>query len=137
MLIKKEEEPILKLTIFHCSGILKIEELKHEVKTFHDGEPTLNTLYDLSQTSLQGLDHTVPHEWSRFQASELTFDKRKGGKTAIVAPTDLLYGTARLAETLFNDKVPQEIRVFRSKSEALGWISENTDQKSVDSAEQV
>ncbi len=137
MLIKVEKNVGRNLTIFYCSGVLKIEDIKHEVKTFHDGEPTLNTLYDLSQVSLQGLGYTILHEWSRFRASYLNFDQRKSGKTAIVAPTDLQYGTARMAEALFKNKIPHEIRVFRSKSEALGWFPEDTDQKRVDSAEQV
>ena len=38
--------------------------------------------------------------------------------------------------TNFIEKVPHEIRVFRSKSGALGWILENTDQNRVESAEQ-
>lgn len=43
-------------------------------------------------------------------------------RTAIVAPTDVVFGMSRMYEMLRGDDVPEEIRVFRSLEEATAWL---------------
>ncbi len=45
-------------------------------------------------------------------------------KTAIIAPRDLDYGMSRMYE-VFSSESPENVRVFRSKEEAMSWIKED------------
>jgi hypothetical protein len=57
-----------------------------------------------------------------FEAKEIA-KATKGGKRAIVAPTDLQFGIARMYETfteVYKHSVPH--KVFRSKDEAMEWL---------------
>jgi len=50
---------------------------------------------------------------------------RQGGKTAVVAPKDLVYGLARMFQIMSDtDDFPFETRVFRSYEEAEQWLLE-------------
>jgi hypothetical protein len=44
-------------------------------------------------------------------------------RAAIVAPTDVLYGVARMFQALRGDETPEEIEVFRSMDDALRWLT--------------
>lgn len=48
--------------------------------------------------------------------------KLEGGRLAIVAPSDLAYGLARMYEVAA-EPLPLEARAFRSRSDALVWLS--------------
>jgi len=50
---------------------------------------------------------------------------RAGGKSAVVAPTDVDYGLSRVTEALHTSgrpAPPYEFTVFRTEEEALAWI---------------
>ena len=44
-------------------------------------------------------------------------------RSAILAPTDVLYGVSRMFQTMRGDEHPDEIEVFRSLDETLGWLA--------------
>ncbi len=46
-----------------------------------------------------------------------------GGKLAIAAPRDLIYGVGRMWETLAEGRTALSIRVFRSLEEAETWLT--------------
>ena len=43
-------------------------------------------------------------------------------RSAILAPTDVLYGVSRMFQTMRGDEPPDEIEVFRSLDETLCWL---------------
>lgn len=43
-------------------------------------------------------------------------------RSAILAPTDVLYGVSRMFQTMRGDEPPDEIEVFRSLEETLCWL---------------
>jgi hypothetical protein len=55
------------------------------------------------------------------RAGEYVDSRLDGGKLAIVAPRDLLFGMARMYEILRGDS-PVEVRVFREREEAESWL---------------
>jgi len=116
------------LTIFHCSGVVRTDVLMRVIKSFHDGEPTLNTLYDLTNFSVDHLGYKDLSGWCDFLMHKVNFEQRIGGRAAIVAPTDIQYGIARIVESLLSLRAPHEIRVFRSVSDAVKWIRETSNQ---------
>ncbi|MFC1523948.1 hypothetical protein ACFL6N_04075 [Thermodesulfobacteriota bacterium] len=55
------------------------------------------------------------------------------GRSAIVAPTDLTYGTARMGDVYREDNVIVQ-KVFRTKQKALDWLYSQRSELSVDDA---
>ncbi len=49
-------------------------------------------------------------------------DRLRGGRVAMVAPTDLIFGMFRMWE-LRREELNYEVRVYRSFEEAVRWIS--------------
>ena len=52
-------------------------------------------------------------------------EKRGKGKSALVAPSDLNYGTTRVFMSLFHQDLPIELMVFRTMEEARAWTSDD------------
>jgi hypothetical protein len=44
-------------------------------------------------------------------------------KLAVIAPTDITYGTSRMHQMLAESRNPLQIQVFRDRSSALKWLS--------------
>jgi hypothetical protein len=49
-------------------------------------------------------------------------DDAPRGRTAVVAPTDLAFGLARMTQ-VFMEEGPAEVRVFHSEEDALAWLA--------------
>ena len=111
------------LTILKCSGDLKEKELLDNLESLYGGSPTLYTLWDLSNSSMINISQV-------FVKKLFDFVKKKGsirqsGKTAVVAPTDLEFGMARMFQIMSDtDIFPFEIKVFRHYEEATQWLFE-------------
>ncbi|MBC7843759.1 MAG: hypothetical protein H7099_15670 [Gemmatimonadaceae bacterium] len=43
-------------------------------------------------------------------------------RSAILAPTDVLYGVSRMFQTMRGDEHPDELEIFRSLDELLCWL---------------
>ncbi len=54
--------------------------------------------------------------------SEEIWEQMAGGKTAILVGRESDYGMGRMYE-LLAEKMPRELRVFRSKREAIEWLT--------------
>lgn len=56
-------------------------------------------------------------------------DKFAGQRTAIIAPTDLLFGYARMYQTMVDlQNSPMKIRVFRTSEEAKKWLESDQEE---------
>ena len=54
------------------------------------------------------------------------FEERKGGKSAVVASSDLQYGLSRILETFFEiEGFPTQLRIFRIMDEAIKWLDQD------------
>ncbi|UCB47064.1 MAG: hypothetical protein JSV25_06525 [Spirochaetota bacterium] len=91
------------------------------ISSFYNGAPTQYALWDLSNASL----NDMPAEGIRkiFEFVKQTGSVRKGGKTAVVTPTDLGYGLARMFQIMSDtDGFPFVIEIFRHYDEARRWL---------------
>jgi len=99
-------------------GKLTDEDLReHQRAVLSDPsfEPTLNQLWDLQQVEELDISNSALRDLasSRSYAAET--------KRAVVAPRDVLYGTARMFQTL-HDQAPEDFQVFRTADEAKAWL---------------
>lgn len=104
-------------------GQITANELAKALDDFYAGTPTLLVLCDLSQADLKLLSNEDVIGIAKLSATKSHV--RRGGKTAIIAPKDLVFGISRMYEILAeaNDHAVI-IRTFRSREEALNWLQE-------------
>ena len=78
------------VTIFEVTGVATFEEGLETNKTFYDGDPTKNVIWDFSKADLS--DITNDQFRSIVDSIKNLTGKREGGKTArtadIITPTD-------------------------------------------------
>ena len=112
-----------KLTVFKATGVLRYDEIISIVKSFYEGQPTENVLWDLSDiTEIQLTSEQVE---SIVSLSQRFNSSRSKGKTAFVAQEDLVYGLSRMFNTLGEiSEAPFQRWAFRSMEEAYQWLSE-------------
>jgi hypothetical protein len=83
-------------------------------------DPSLDDLIDLRGVTHMGVTGAGLHRLiAMFDARD---SEGYSTRAAIVAPTDVLYGVARMFQTLRGDEIPDEIEVFRSIDVALQWL---------------
>jgi hypothetical protein len=111
------------LTIHKCSGSLTEQEILDTSKSFYGGNPTLYTLWDFSNSSFDKISNEFLREM--LSIVQRSGSRRQGGRTAVIAPSDLEYGMARMFQIMSDtDDFPFETRVFRSNDEAKQWLLE-------------
>lgn len=83
-------------------------------------DPTLHDLVDMSGVERLEVSAKAIRELVKRYArvDELGIRTR----LAIVAPSDVAFGVARMYEMLRGDDVPEEIHVFRAIAEAQAWL---------------
>lgn len=80
-----------------------------------DFDPAYRQLYDLSEVTRLAVSSAFINSFARravFSAAS---------KRAIVAPEDVVFGSARSFEA-WHDSLPSEVRVFRGSVEARRWL---------------
>lgn len=84
-------------------------------------DPSLDDLIDLRAVTHMGVTGAGLHRLIAM------YDQRDSDgfrtRAAIVAPTDVLYGVARMFQALRGDETPEEIEVFRSMDDAMRWLA--------------
>lgn len=117
-----KRDPTRNLTVLVCSGNLKLQEIRDAAKDFYEHGPTLYLIWDFSQAISTDADYRALSDWRSVIPSELPLELRKGGKTAVITSKDLMFGIARIAESLFEAIIPYEFQVYRSEEDALEWL---------------
>lgn len=109
------------LTRFVIVGETSAGEIIAAVHEYWAGEPTRCVLWDVREAKLGVMPTEQVHEVS---AAVLKFASRRGGgRTALVASSDLAFGLSRLFETITTlEDESRPTRVFRDLDEALGWL---------------
>jgi len=110
------------LTIYTCKGQISVDEVKKKVKSFYEGAPSLNVIWDFTEADVSSI--TADEIRALANGVKKLAHSREGGKTAIVAPEDISYGFGRMYQ-IFAEIYAQiaDIQVFRSRSEAEHWFS--------------
>ena len=110
------------LTEYTVQGGVRIDDYVTCIHEFYTGGAvTRNALWDLTEADVEHLTSQDVRKLAR--APEGISRVRAGGKTAIVAPTDLSFGLARMYEFSVDlEDAGIELRVFRSRAEALEWL---------------
>lgn len=104
-------------------GIVTAKELREVVEVLAGGPaPPRGTriLADLSRATLLDLSNVEVRDLAgrlRSQSRSLP-----GARVAVVAPTDQVYGMARMTQTLL-EPAPLEIAIFRERPDADRWLA--------------
>lgn len=123
-MIHSEVDKKLDLTINNCVDEISLKDIEDKIDQFYNGEPTLHVLWDFTQAILPSMS-TEQVEILSYQVTEKGHS-RDGGKTAIVASQDLVFGLGRMFGSLSSSKNHiAEVRVFRSSEEAIAWIKDD------------
>ena len=80
----------------------------------------MNLLIDLKHTNSMARSSQALQSLAELLRERLT-DKMGSSRVAVVAPTDLSFGLARMYE-VFSDCIPKEFFVFRSGDDACVWL---------------
>ncbi len=111
------------LTIITVKGNLTSKEIIDTIYAHNRQKLTKNILWDLSDAA--SFDVSKSDVDAFVNATRQFVKLREGGKTAIVAKTDLGYGLSRMFESLqsaADSHVHHE--TFRTKDTALKWVME-------------
>ncbi len=79
-------------------------------------------LWDMTLFNFQSIDSQSIRSFIQKGAS--LSEKRLGLKTAFLVDSDLAFGMMRMLQILAEESLKIEFGIFRSKDEALRWISE-------------
>jgi len=120
--IHVDNESRLRVTMF--AGTLDDDLLVNFYKGAQEGfDPHLNSLLDFSAVDEVKVTAGGMREVERlFRAEHLVAER----KVALVAPSDVLYGMARMYEILHQESV-EKVRVFRDGAEARDWVTSAED----------
>jgi hypothetical protein len=128
MPITSKVEKKRNLTIFTLTGDLTLDEIIGALRSFWEGgELTLHTLWDTQHAVVKNLKSSDIENIACFIGQNRNrLGKRKDGKAAIVASTDLQYGLSRVLGTLYErENVPVRLHPFRSMDEAIRWLNQS------------
>ena len=122
--IERSTDENAQLTIYIAKGSLSAEEVREVIRDFYEHGPiSRNVLWDLSQAVL--IDISAEDVRQIAHVPRQSLELRKGGKTAIVAPSDLAFGLSRMYQTSTQPKpLPFEVQVFRDSEAAHKWLAE-------------
>ena len=116
-------EPDLAQVLIIVTGETSRSEIADGIADCFSDQPDRfpDVIWDFADADLSRL--TTDDVMDLVSISESYRDRRPlQGKTAIVAPTDLVYGLGRMYKTLSNRGDSGRIRVVRCREDALSWI---------------
>ena len=116
------------LVIYTLFGELTLDEILNTIKSFWEAHDlTLNALWDARRANLTHLKSSDMEKITRFIGEYAhRFEERKGGKSAVVASSDLQYGLSRILGTLYEiENFPIQLKIFRVMDEAVEWLDQN------------
>lgn len=99
-------------------GVVTADDLRdHQSRLRADPafDAKFDQLWDLSGATEVQIEAEAIKELARARSFEA------GAKRAVVAPSDLAFGIARMFQ-LLHDEAPEEVRVFRSEADARRWL---------------
>jgi len=128
MPITSQVDKTKNLIIYTLTGELILDDIQSTIKSFWEAyELTLNALWDARRAKLTNLKSSDMESIAAFIGQYThRFEERKGGKSAVVASSDLQYGLSRILGTLYEIKdFPTKLQIFRQMDEAMEWLDQN------------
>lgn len=109
------------VTMRKLVGAPTCSEVMNALRDYYGGQPTRFVVWDLTDGSLALLTSSDLQTLAEFVQQHA--HARPGGKTALVAPTDLEFGMSRVLDTFAQlHDIPLEVASFRSLAEAAQWL---------------
>ena len=117
------------LTIFIVSGKVSADDICTAIKEFYENGPvTRDVLWDVAGVELAEFRTEDIRRIS--QVPRQFLGMRRGGKTAIIAPTDLAFGLSRMYQSSSETAaLPITVKVFKDSSRASQWLAEINSRK--------
>jgi hypothetical protein len=128
MPITSQVDKTKNLIIYTMTGELTLDDIQNKIKSFWEAHDlTLNTLWDARSAKLTNLKSSdmerITALISRYRHR---FEERRGGKSAVVASSDLQFGLSRVLGTLYEIKdFPAKLQIFRIMDEAMAWLDQD------------
>lgn len=122
MTIRRQLFPQLDLVVYGVDGVVGVGDFVTAGTALYELEtPPRMSLWDLTHASAAEINPARIREIQSALVGQVR--GRTGGKTAVVAPNDVVFGVARQYEALARShNLPMEMQVFRSNEEALRWL---------------
>lgn len=121
--IEIQKDDKLQLTVITVKGNLTPEEIIKTIGEHNRQQLTKKIPWDLSEATTQDVGKSDVDAF--ISATQQFIKLRHGGKTAIVARTDLAYGLSRMFESLQSSIESSVLHeTFRTKELALKWLME-------------
>jgi hypothetical protein len=121
MTIASSYDEIRDLTVFTVEGELTFDAQMTTLKEFYSGVPTANVLWDFR--AIEGIRVSSKELYEIILFIKRHKSKRPQGKTALVSSKDIDFGLSRVSQAYADyEKLPWEMKAFRSMKEALKWI---------------
>jgi hypothetical protein len=117
--VQEKNESFTRLNVF---GHVLEEDMHEALEEFYQNQPTQLLLYDMA---LAQVWHITPDMVLRFVQHAVRLGvSRPGGRTAVIAPEDLVFDLGMLSQA-FHDLETRNIalRIFRTEDEALTWLT--------------
>ncbi len=132
MPIETTRDEARSLTTHAGLGEVTMEELLDAMSAFYEQGPTTLVMWDMTRLER-------PPEFGADEARLMVAKAaehgptRPGGRTALVAPSDLTFGLGRMTQA-YTDSQPDALafRVFRNREQALAWLFGDEDPASQD-----
>ena len=128
MPITSQVDKTKNLVIYTLTGELTLDDIQSTIKSFWEAhELTLNALWDARRAKLTNLESSDMESITALIGQYThRFEERKGGKSAVVASSDLQYGLSRILGTLYEIKdFPTKLQTFRQMDEAMEWLDQD------------
>jgi len=111
------------LTVFTASGELTFAEQMGVLRAFYEDHPTRKVIWDFSRITGRRISREQLLEilsYTREQSG-----RRDGGRTALVAASELDFGLARMVAILAEgQQLPWQLQAFKDLATARAWIDE-------------
>jgi len=119
--ISVDADTQLSIAVFH--GMISANDIISAQEQFYSKSPTLNILVDFSQ--IEAFDVTPEMLTQMLNVAKKNGKPRIGGKTALLFSKDSFFGMGRMYDIKAElEGLPFLVRTFRSKDEALAWLSD-------------
>ena len=110
------------LTILTLTGPVAAADLVGALRDFYAGPCTARALWDFTGSDLHNAK--MVDLAAVLAAAKTLAPRRAGGKTALVMPSDLGFGLARMYDSMAELKNhPVGHGVFRNREDALHWLA--------------
>lgn len=128
MPITSQVDKTKNMVIYTLTGELTLDEIQSTIQSFWEAhELTLNALWDARSAKLTNLKSSDMESLTALIGQyRHRFKERKGGKSAVVASSDLQYGLSRIVGAFYEiENFPTQLRTFRQMDEAIQWLDQD------------